>query len=179
MGTGGHHDCPTLHDPPILEPDDKPGIPTLDRRHVGLINPRHRPLLKPEAIVDERLKRQGKGRLVARVLEELRELMVLTWIGEVGREQVRSEQHALRHVFAPQLQRLAEDGNLQSSAEQMCCSRETIRTRSDDHDINSVPHEPFLQPAPNSAAADARLRSASCAKCVVALIAGSGSLQFR
>src|SRR6266849_3383811 len=104
--------------------------------------------------------------------------MVLTWIGEVGGEQVRSEQHAVRYVFAPQLQRLAEDGDPQSSAKQVRCGGEAIRASADDHDIKGVPHKRSLQPPPNSAALAARLRRAPCVKCVVALIAGIGSLQF-
>src|SRR5206468_6319094 len=45
--------------------------------------------------------------------------VVPTRIGEVGGPPVRSEQHALRHAIAPHLQRSPEDGDSQSSAEEM------------------------------------------------------------
>src|SRR5207244_3079723 len=140
---------------------------------VRLIDVRGRPLLEPEAIVNERLKRQGIATVVPRVLGELLKPVVPTRIGEVGGPPVRSEQHALRHAIAPHLQRPAEDGDSQSSAEEMRRGGEAVGTRADNHYIVDRAHAPFFL------IRDTSPLTAPRAKVVVARTAGSGSLQDR
>src|SRR5439155_13156716 len=65
-----HHDRPTLHFAPILQRDEKLIVLALDRGNVRLVDVRHGPLLKPEAIGDERLDRHGIALFVLRLLEE-------------------------------------------------------------------------------------------------------------
>ena len=130
-------------------------------------------MLEPEAIVDERLNRQGIATLVACVPGELFKPVVLTGIGEVGGPPVRSEQHALRHAIAPHLQRPPEDGDSQSSAEEMRRGGKAVGTRADNDCVKDGTHEPFFLTR------DTTPRAALRAKVVVALTAGSGSLQDR
>src|SRR5438034_705154 len=98
-------------------------------------------------------------------------ILVPTRIGEVGRPPVRSEQHALRHAIAPHLQRPPEDGDSQSSAEEMRRGGEAVGTSADNHDIEDRAHAPFFLRR------DASPLTAPRAKVVVARTAGSGSLQ--
>src|SRR2546429_8894083 len=85
----------------------------------------------------------------------------------------RSEQHALRHAIAPHLQRPPEDGDSQSSAEEMRRGGKAVGTRADNDCVKDGTHEPFFLTR------DTTPRAALRAKVVVALTAGSGSLQDR
>src|SRR5882757_9939591 len=89
-GTDRHHNRPTLHLAPVLQRDEEPITETLDRRNVRLVNVGYRPLLEPEAILDERRDRYGIGAVVLRVLQEARKPVVLARIGEVGGPPMRS-----------------------------------------------------------------------------------------
>ncbi len=173
IGSDRHHDRLTLQLAPILQRQEKPGILALDRRHVSLIDLRDRPLLEPEAILNERLQRHGIAAVAPGVPGELFEPVVSIWIGEVGRPPMRSEQHALRHVLAPHLQRPAEDGDPQASAEEMRRRGEPVGTGADHHHVKRAPHDQFFL------ARAVNLLMASRAKVVVALTAGSRPFQAR
>src|SRR2546429_6460926 len=56
----------------------------------------------------------------------------------------RSEQHALRHAIAPHLQRPPEDGDSQSSAEEMRRGGKAVGTRADNDCVKDGTHEPFF-----------------------------------
>ena len=108
-----------------------------------------------------------------RLPDEALKPIVLTRIREVGGPPVRSQQHALRHVIAPHLQRPTEDGDTQSSAEEMRRRGEAVGTRPDNHHVNGGPHEPFFRTR------DTNRRTAPRVKSVAARIAGRGSCQSR
>ena len=79
-------------------------------------------LLKPQCVVDKCLNREGVGRLQVMLLEVLRELILLARIGEVRGPPIRTQKHAFRHMFTPELQRLPKDCYLQSTFSQVCSS---------------------------------------------------------
>ncbi len=108
-----------------------------------------------------------------RLPDELVKPVLLKGIGEVGGPPVRSEQHALGHAIAPHLQRPAEDGDSQASAEEVRRGGEAVGTRADNHYVEDRAHAPFFLMR------DASPLTAPRAKVVVARTAGSGSLQDR
>src|SRR5437773_1916670 len=85
----------------------------------------------------------------------------------------RSEQHAVRHMLAPHLQRPTEDGDSQSSTEEMRRGGQAVGTRADHHNVKDRAHAPFFLMR------DANPLMAPRVKVVAALTAGRGSLQDR
>src|SRR2546427_11526782 len=91
--------------------------------------------LEPEAVFDERVDRHWVTRFVPGFVEEPVEAVVPGRIGQVRGPPMRAQEHAFRHVTAPELQRLAEDGDLESAPDEMGRRREPVRARADDDRI--------------------------------------------
>src|SRR3989442_3497126 len=91
--------------------------------------------LEPEAVFDERVDWHRVTRFVPGFVEEPVEAVVPGGIGQVRGPPMRAQEHAFRHVTAPELQRLAEDGDLESAPDEMGRRREPVWARADDDRI--------------------------------------------
>src|SRR5206468_11762433 len=79
---------------------------------------------------------------VSGLAEEPVEPVLLSWIGQVRRPPLRAEEHAARHVMAPELQRPAVDADAQATPEQMRGRGETVGAGADDYNV--VLHDDVL-----------------------------------
>src|SRR5207247_11349087 len=127
--------------------------------------------LKPATVVDERLDRHQITFPVLRLAEEALKPVPLTGIGKVGGPPMGTQQHPFGHAGAPEFQRFAEDGDLQSLRKEMSGRRQAVRTGTHNDRVVYDPHEKFFLKR------DSLFRMASRVKSVVALTAGRGSFQ--
>src|SRR2546422_11650582 len=91
--------------------------------------------LEPEAVFDERVDWHRVTRFVPGFVEEPVEAVIPGGIGQVRCPPMRAQEHAFRHVTAPELQRLPEDGDLESTPDEMGRRREPVWARADDDRI--------------------------------------------
>src|SRR5438045_7717428 len=98
--------------------------------------------LKPQTVFDEQLARQRVAGAMPGRAEEPVEPVVLAWIGQARRPPVRAEEHAARHVIAPEPQRPAVDADAQASPEQMRGRGQAVGTRAGDYNV--VLHDDVL-----------------------------------
>jgi hypothetical protein len=124
----------------VCQREQKPIVLAFDRHDVGLVDRGYDPLLEPQTVVDERLDRHRvarrvRGPVVPGCPEEGLEAVPPPGVGEIRGPPVRSQRHAFRHVVAPEFERLAEDGDVQTSSEQMGRRRESVRTCADDDGV--------------------------------------------
>src|SRR2546427_7198884 len=91
--------------------------------------------LEPEAVFDERVDWHWVTRFVPGFVEEPVEAVIPGRIGQVRGPPMRAQEHAFRHVTAPELPRLAEDGGLEPAPDEMGRRREPVRARADNDRI--------------------------------------------
>lgn len=142
------HDIPGFGARAVFRHQCETGSRPLERGHMPGFHFRHITLLEPAGIGVEHV--QAHGQTFVLIGKALRLAIILQCgrghgAGKAGGETVGFEQHVLRHVIAPGVQRLAENAEGDAQFFQVGGQRKAVRPGTDDGDVAGVCHSRRLQ----------------------------------